>query len=82
VNISSEQIIKQESNNRIRIPFTPRNNFSDDFREFFEHFDQFFIIRRIKGLLVVMIFLKSFKQLFHKPPKPKSSAGKRKLVFV
>ncbi|MEY2392890.1 DegQ family serine endoprotease [Wolbachia endosymbiont of Tettigetta isshikii] len=41
VNISSEQIIKQESNNRTRIPFTPRNNFFDDFREFFEHFDQF-----------------------------------------
>ncbi|MGL9681676.1 MAG: DegQ family serine endoprotease [Wolbachia sp.] len=45
VNISSEQIIKQESNNRTRIPFTPRNNFFDDFREFFEHFDQFFIDR-------------------------------------
>ncbi|NUX01231.1 Do family serine endopeptidase [Wolbachia endosymbiont of Madathamugadia hiepei] len=45
VNISSEQIIKQESNNRTRIPFTPRNNFFDDFREFFEHFDQFFMDR-------------------------------------
>jgi len=45
VNISSEQIIKQESNNRTRIPFMPRNNFFDDFREFFEHFDQFFMDR-------------------------------------
>ncbi|MDG7053147.1 MAG: S1C family serine protease, partial [Wolbachia endosymbiont of Alcedoecus sp.] len=45
VNISSEQIIKQESNNRTRIPFTPKNNFFDDFREFFEHFDQFFMDR-------------------------------------
>ncbi|MGL9718595.1 MAG: DegQ family serine endoprotease [Wolbachia sp.] len=45
VNISSEQIIKQESNNRTKIPFTPRNNFFDDFREFFEHFDQFFMDR-------------------------------------
>ncbi|MDG7056201.1 MAG: DegQ family serine endoprotease [Wolbachia endosymbiont of Meromenopon meropis] len=43
VNISSEQIIKQDSNNRGKIPFTPRNNFFDDFREFFEHFDQFFM---------------------------------------
>uniref|UniRef100_A0A1A9VKE4 Probable periplasmic serine endoprotease DegP-like n=1 Tax=Glossina austeni TaxID=7395 RepID=A0A1A9VKE4_GLOAU len=45
VNISSEQIIKQESNNRTKIPFMPRNNFFDDFREFFEHFDQFFMDR-------------------------------------
>lgn len=42
VNISSEQIVKQENNSRTKIPFTPRNNFFDDFREFFEHFDQFF----------------------------------------
>ncbi|MGL9726120.1 MAG: DegQ family serine endoprotease [Wolbachia sp.] len=45
VNISSEQIIKQESNNRTKIPFTPKNNFFDDFREFFENFDQFFMDR-------------------------------------
>ncbi|MCA4774128.1 DegQ family serine endoprotease [Wolbachia endosymbiont of Mansonella perstans] len=45
VNISSEQIIKQESNNRTRLPFILRNNFFDDFREFFEHFDQFFMDR-------------------------------------
>ncbi|WP_168463903.1 DegQ family serine endoprotease [Wolbachia endosymbiont of Ctenocephalides felis wCfeT] len=43
VNISSEQIVKQENNSRTRIPSTPRNNFFDDFREFFEHFDQFFM---------------------------------------
>ncbi len=46
VNISSEQIIKQENNNRTKTPsFAPRNNFFDDFREFFEHFDQFFTDR-------------------------------------
>ncbi|WP_395462686.1 DegQ family serine endoprotease [Wolbachia endosymbiont of Cantharis cryptica] len=45
VNISSEQIIKQESNNRTRVPSMPKNNFFDDFREFFEHFDQFFMDR-------------------------------------
>ncbi|GFY65227.1 probable periplasmic serine endoprotease DegP-like [Trichonephila inaurata madagascariensis] len=45
VNISSEQIIKQESNNRTRVSPMPRNNFFDDFREFFEHFDQFFMDR-------------------------------------
>ncbi|WFW29760.1 MAG: DegQ family serine endoprotease [Wolbachia endosymbiont of Menacanthus eurysternus] len=45
VNISSEQILKQESNGRARIPFAPRNNFFDDFREFFENFDQFFMNR-------------------------------------
>ncbi|QOD38769.1 DegQ family serine endoprotease [Candidatus Wolbachia massiliensis] len=45
VNISSEQIIKQENNNRTRAPSMPRNNFFDDFREFFEHFDQFFMDR-------------------------------------
>ncbi|OWZ25186.1 trypsin-like peptidase domain protein [Wolbachia endosymbiont of Wuchereria bancrofti] len=45
VNISSEQIVKQENNNRTKTPFAPRNNFFDDFREFFEHFDQFFTDR-------------------------------------
>jgi serine protease Do len=45
VNISSEQIIKQESDNRTKIPSMPRNNFFDDFREFFEHFHQFFMDR-------------------------------------
>lgn len=43
VNISSEQIIKQESSNKVRAPSVPRNNFFDDFREFFENFDQFFM---------------------------------------
>ncbi len=45
VNISSEQIIKQENNSRTRVPSMPGNNFFDDFREFFEHFDQFFMDR-------------------------------------
>lgn len=45
VNISSEQIIKQENSSRTRVPSMPGNNFFDDFREFFEHFDQFFMDR-------------------------------------
>lgn len=45
VNISSEQIIQQENNNRTKIPFTPKDNFFDDFRQFFENFDQFFMDR-------------------------------------
>ncbi len=45
VNISSEQIIKQENNSRTRVPSMPGNNFFDDFREFFERFDQFFMDR-------------------------------------
>jgi serine protease Do len=45
VNISSEQIVKQENNTRARVPSVPRNNFFDDFREFFENFDQFFTDR-------------------------------------
>ncbi|MDM8335085.1 DegQ family serine endoprotease [Wolbachia pipientis] len=45
VNISSEQIIKQENSNRTRVSPIPRNDFFDGFREFFEHFDQFFMDR-------------------------------------
>ncbi|WCR58536.1 DegQ family serine endoprotease [Wolbachia endosymbiont of Ctenocephalides felis wCfeJ] len=45
VNISSEQIIKQENSNRVRVPSIPRNDFFDGFREFFEQFDQFFMDR-------------------------------------
>ncbi|QKX01680.1 Do family serine endopeptidase [Wolbachia endosymbiont of Cruorifilaria tuberocauda] len=42
VSISSEQVIKQGSSNKTRVPL-PRNDFFDGFREFFEYFDQFFM---------------------------------------
>ncbi|MDD9331562.1 MAG: DegQ family serine endoprotease [Wolbachia sp.] len=45
VNISSEQVIKQENNSRVRIPSPPKDNFFDEFRRFFEDFDQFFMDR-------------------------------------
>lgn len=45
VNISSEQIIKQENDIRTRVPSAPRNNFFDEFRDLLENFDQFFMDR-------------------------------------
>lgn len=45
VNISSEQIIKQESSNRAKTPSAPKDNFFDEFRRFFDEFDQFFMDR-------------------------------------
>ncbi|UWI83113.1 Do family serine endopeptidase [Wolbachia endosymbiont of Howardula sp.] len=45
VNISCEHIIKQDSSSKSRVPFIPRNNFFDDFREFFENLDPFFFDR-------------------------------------
>ncbi|MGL9718297.1 MAG: Do family serine endopeptidase [Wolbachia sp.] len=44
VNISSKKIVKQKNNNKTIL--TPRSNFFDDFREFFEHFDRFFTERK------------------------------------
>jgi serine protease Do len=43
VNISSEQVIKQENNNKVRVPSAPKDNFFDEFRRFFDEFDQFFM---------------------------------------
>ncbi|MBV0899245.1 MAG: DegQ family serine endoprotease [Wolbachia endosymbiont of Fragariocoptes setiger] len=45
VNISSSQIIKQESSRNI-IPFAPRDNFFDEFRKFFDELDQFFMEKK------------------------------------
>lgn len=42
VNISSEQIVKQESNNKVRVPSTPRNDLFDSFRDLLENLDPFF----------------------------------------
>lgn len=48
VNISSEQIIKQESDSKIRSPAAPKENFFDEFRRFFDEFDQFFMDRGLR----------------------------------
>ncbi|WP_333023076.1 DegQ family serine endoprotease [Wolbachia endosymbiont of Pentidionis agamae] len=45
VNISSEQIIKQDYDSKSKIHSWPRNNFFDEFKDFFENFDQFFMYR-------------------------------------
>ncbi|WP_253300090.1 DegQ family serine endoprotease [Wolbachia endosymbiont of Chironomus riparius] len=43
VNISSEQIVKQESNSKTIVPSIPKDDFFDEFRRFFDQLDQFFM---------------------------------------